>query len=52
MSETVKKQIPEHSHLEMLEKLLSTTKYGSITLTVQDGKIIQIDKTEKYRLKD
>ena len=46
MSETVKKQIPEHSHLEMLEKLLSTTKYGSITLIVQDGKIIQIDKTE------
>ena len=44
MSETVKKQ--------MLEKLLSTTKYGSITLIVQDGKIIQIDKTEKYRLKD
>ncbi|MDE6833494.1 MAG: YezD family protein [Ruminococcus sp.] len=27
-------------------------KYGNITLIVQDGKIIQIDKTEKYRLKD
>ena len=53
MSETVvKKDVLEHSHLEMLEKLLSTTKYGSITLIVQDGKIIQIDKTEKYRLKD
>lgn len=53
MSETVEKnQILEHLHLEMLEKLLSTTKYGSITLIVQDGKIIQIDKTEKYRLKD
>lgn len=53
MSETVeKKQILEHSHLEMLEKLLSTTKYGCITLIVQDGKIVQIDKTEKHRLKD
>lgn len=53
MSEiVVKKQILEHSHLEMLEKLLSTTKYGSITLIVQDGKIVQIDKTEKHRLKD
>lgn len=36
---------------EMLEKLLSSMKYGSITLIVQDGKIVQIDKTEKYRLK-
>ncbi len=40
------------SHLEMLEKLLENMKFGSITLIVQDGKIIQIDKTEKYRLKD
>lgn len=53
MSEiTEKKQVLERSHLEMLEKLLSAMKYGSITLIVQDGKIIQIDKTEKHRLKD
>lgn len=53
MSETAaKKQILEHSHLEILEKLLSNTKYGSITLIVQDGKIVQIEKTEKHRLKD
>ena len=53
MSETtVKKQTLERSHLEMLEKLLSTMKYGTITLIVQDGKITQIDKTEKHRLKD
>lgn len=49
---TEKKQVLERSHLEMLERLLSTMKYGSITLIVQDGKIIQIDKTEKHRLKD
>ncbi|MCM1507706.1 MAG: YezD family protein [Ruminococcus flavefaciens] len=48
MSETaMKKQI-----IEMLENLLNNMKYGSITLIVQDGKIIQIDKTEKHRLKD
>ena len=46
---TEKKQV---SRLEMLEKLLENMKFGSITLIVQDGKIIQIDKTEKYRLKD
>lgn len=38
--------------IEMLENLLNNMKYGSITLIVQDGKIIQIDKTEKHRLKD
>lgn len=38
--------------VEMLENLLNNMKYGSITLIVQDGKIIQIDKTEKHRLKD
>ncbi len=53
MSETTEKnQSSEHSHLEMLEELLSTMKYGSITLIVQDGKIVQIEKTEKHRLKD
>ncbi len=53
MSEiSVKNQSLERSHIEMLEKLLSNMKYGNITLIVQDGKIVQIDKTEKYRLKD
>lgn len=53
MEETaLKKQILESSHLNLLEKLLNGMKYGNITIFVQDGKIIQIDKTEKYRLKD
>lgn len=34
-----------------LKDLLSTLKYGSITLVVQDGKVIQIEKNEKVRLK-
>jgi hypothetical protein len=33
-----------------LEKMLETLHYGSITLVVQDGKIIQIEKNEKVRL--
>lgn len=49
MSETAD---PGSFTLEILEKLLSTTKYGSITLIVQDGKIVQIGQTKKYRLKD
>lgn len=42
----------DHSQLETLEKWLSDMKYGSITLIVQDGRIVQMDKTEKYRIKD
>lgn len=33
-----------------LENALETLKYGYITLVVQDGKIIQIEKNEKFRL--
>lgn len=47
-----KKAAPGAFTLEMSEKLLNTTKYGNITLIVQYDKIIQIDKTEKHRLKD
>ncbi|TCP23465.1 hypothetical protein EV207_13126 [Scopulibacillus darangshiensis] len=36
---------------DQIEKLLSTMKYGSITLVVQDGKIIQLEKNEKVRIK-
>ena len=33
-----------------IEELLQNMKYGNITIIVQDGKIIQIDKTEKHRI--
>lgn len=33
-----------------LESVLATLKYGTITLVVQDGKIVQIEKNEKFRL--
>jgi len=36
--------------VEHLEKMLATIKFGSITLVVQDGKVIQIEKNEKVRL--
>lgn len=52
MKETENRQVLDSSHLDTLEKLISDMKYGSITLIVQDGKIVQIDKTEKYRIKD
>ncbi|WP_256218441.1 MULTISPECIES: YezD family protein [Bacillaceae] len=33
-----------------LEKMLETLNFGSITLVVQDGKVVQIEKNEKVRL--
>lgn len=50
MRETEKRQILDNDQIKTLEKLLHDMKYGSITLIVQDGKVIQIDKTEKYRM--
>ena len=50
MPETEKKQILDDDQISTLEKLLQNMKFGSITLIVQDGKVIQIDKTEKYRM--
>lgn len=33
-----------------LERMLQSIKFGSITLVVQDGKVIQIERNEKVRL--
>ncbi len=35
---------------KVLENMLETLKFGSITLVVQDGRIVQIEKNEKVRL--
>jgi len=37
--------------LKRLLDLVKTVRYGSVTLVIQDGKVIQIDKNEKTRLK-
>lgn len=50
IQKTEKRQPLDNNQIETLEKLLQDMKYGSITLIVQDGKVIQIDKTEKYRM--
>lgn len=36
--------------IKVLTELLYGMKYGTITIIVQDGKVIQLDKTEKHRL--
>jgi len=39
------------AELQRLLDLIKTVKYGSITLVIQDGRVVQIDKNEKMRLK-
>ncbi|MGG0185296.1 YezD family protein [Bacillus rhizoplanae] len=34
-----------------IQSMLADMKYGSITIVVQDGKVIQLEKSEKVRLK-
>ena len=36
---------------QVLREALRTISFGSITLIIQDGKVIQVDKSEKVRLK-
>jgi hypothetical protein len=35
---------------EHVERMLDTLQFGSITLVIQDGKVVQIEKNEKVRL--
>jgi hypothetical protein len=43
---------PWHIELErQVREALSSIRYGTVTLVVQDGHVIQIDKSEKLRLK-
>lgn len=37
--------------LAKIIEMLETIQYGSVTVIVQDGKILQIEKNEKIRVK-
>ncbi|MGC4376154.1 YezD family protein [Fictibacillus sp. Mic-4] len=43
----------EHTEtiFERIKEMLETMKFGSITLVVQDGKVIQLERSEKVRIK-
>lgn len=40
----------EENYIEKVAQIVERIKYGNVTLIIQDGKVIQIDKTEKIRL--
>lgn len=37
---------------ELLVKALNSIKYGTVTLIIQDGKIVQVESSEKIRVAD
>ena len=39
----------EQRALPIIADLLRDIKYGNIQITIQDGRVVQIDKTEKFR---
>lgn len=49
MSE-LKDPIPKEVYEKLSEYILSI-QYGFVTIVIQDGKIVQIDKNEKFRLR-
>ncbi len=42
----------EQRTLTIIADLLRDIKYGNIQITIQDGRVVQIDKTEKFRFND
>jgi hypothetical protein len=38
-------------NIELISELVSQTRFGSVTIVIQDGVIVQIDKNEKIRVK-
>ncbi len=46
--------MPDKNNQEEIKKVLQiieTIKYGSVTVIIQDSKIVQIEKNEKLRIK-
>lgn len=41
-----------NTHLETVEEMIRNIQFGSVTIIVQDGKVVQIEKLEKHRIKD
>lgn len=39
------------SQLRTIRQITDTIRYGTVTLVIQDGRLIQIDRSEKIRIK-
>ena len=50
-SSEVNKNFIRPDYVDKIEYLISGMKYGTITIVVQDGHIVQLEKNEKIRIK-
>lgn len=46
-----KKQYTLDEVFKETEKIIKDVKYGSVTLVIQDGVVVQIERQEKIRIK-
>ncbi len=44
--------IREESYLVTVKKLVEEIKFGTISIVVQDGKVVQIEQNKKIRMKN
>jgi hypothetical protein len=47
--EEIKSLLPAQLYTKIIE-FLKTTTHGSVTLIIQDGKVIQVERSEKVRI--
>jgi hypothetical protein len=47
----VKKNSVSKSDIQRIVEFIESIQYGSIAVIIQDGKIVQIEKNEKLRMK-
>ena len=50
MTDKIKKPVLDSVNIKKLEAILENMRYGNVTIYVQDGKIVQMEKVEKYRM--
>jgi hypothetical protein len=43
-------EVISDDHLKAALDALKSVKFGTVTLIIQDGRVVQVDKLEKYRL--
>jgi hypothetical protein len=48
ITDTLKSKI-SNEHFRILLEYLGDIKYGSVTISIQDGKVVLIEKTEKFK---
>jgi hypothetical protein len=51
ISERASGAIPSEENYRLLLEYIESVRYGSVLILIQDGKIMQIEKNEKIRLR-